>query len=236
MAKITDLADAYITDMSGDYIEDMALTLLVVNDSFASQLSEVPSFWGLLQISPVVPVHTFRVDYPTLTKSGAGHDNTEHISYSGQDYLKCKHLYGNLVGTYTSSVFDIGATEGENRHLIYLVGQDSAEADIVIVGTGTTWDDKFPSPTTWDQGNASTKTWAEIFELDEAPSVEMRLYYGTTSPPTNYVDRIEILSAIIPGSASEVNRYFRVRITITDPNANVYAYVEAFDLKFCTYS
>ena len=108
--------------------------------------------------------------------------------------------------------------------------------DIAITGTGTTWGDKFPTPTTWAQGDVTILNWAQIFELNDAPSVSMRLYYDTTTPPTTYVDRMEILSAIIPGSGSTKNRYFRIRITITDPSINVYAYVEAFDLKFCTYA
>jgi hypothetical protein len=182
------------------------------------------------------PYHTFRTSYPVITSGGGTHNNTEHILYSGQDYLKCRHLAGNLTGVYTSPVFDIGAAEGQNRHLIYLTGQDPAEPDILIVGEGTTWVDKFPTPTTWIGGEATTKSWGEIFDLDAAPSVSIRMYYGTTSPPTSYVDRMEILSAIIPGSVSAVNRYFQIRITITDPNENVFAYIEAFDLKFCTYS
>jgi hypothetical protein len=211
------------------------------------------------------PYHTFRTSYPVITSGGGTHNNTEHILYSGQDYLRCRHLAGNLTGVYTSPVFDIGAAEGQNRHLIYLTGQDPSEPDILIVGEGTTWADKFPTPTTWIGGEATTKSWGEIFDLDAAPSVSIRMYYGiggeattkswgeifdldaapsvsirmyygTTSPPTSYVDRMEILSAIIPGSVSAVNRYFQIRITITDPNENVFAYIEAFDLKFCTYS
>jgi hypothetical protein len=180
--------------------------------------------------------HLWRVFYPELSTGGGIHDNTQHISYSGQDYLRCRHLHGNLTGVYTSPIFDIGAVEGANRHLVYIVGQDDAEADIVITGTGTTWGDKFPTPTTWLDGGATTLNWSQLFNLSGAPSVSMRLYYGTTSPPTSYIDRMEILSAIIPGSGSEVNRYFQVRITITDPNTNVYAYVECFDLKLATYS
>ena len=180
--------------------------------------------------------YAYRTSYPAITSGGGNHNNTEHVLYSGQDYLRCRHLAGNLTGVYTSPVFDIGAAEGQNRHLIYLIGQDSAEPDILITGEGTTWADKFPTPTTWNGGDATTKSWAEIFNLDASPSVSIRMYYGATNPPTNYVDRMEILSAIIPGSAGTVNRYFRIRITITDPNENVFAYVEAFDLKFCTYS
>jgi hypothetical protein len=211
---------------------------LTVQPPIHAQLASRPNVATVGAYNIVVqdPFHTFRTDYPVLSGGGGTHDNTEHITYSGQDYLKCRHLAGNLTGTYTSPVFDIGDAESQNRHLIYLTGQDDAETDIVITGTGTTWADKFPTPTTWAQGSVDTKTWAQIFELNDAPSVSMRMYYGTTDPPTNYVDRMEILSAIIPGSAATKNRYFRIRITITDPNINVYAYVEAFNLKLCTYS
>ena len=162
---------------------------------------------------------------PRLTTGGGLHDNTEHITYNATDYLRCRHQDGRLDGVYTSPIFDIGSAD---RYLVYVVGQDPAEADIVVVGTGTTWDSQVPVPNTWNDINASTNTWTNIFSLDQGPSVTMRIYYGQTSPPTNYVDKMEILSAIVTNA-----RYLQVQITITDPGLEIYAYVEKFYLRFC---
>ena len=175
-------------------------------------------------------VHELKSFMPVLTTGGGKHDYTEWITYSGQDYLKCRHVWENLTGTYTSPVFNI-AGESANRHLVYVVGEDPGETDIVIVGEGTTWADKIPTPATWASVNVETQSWSEIFNLPGAPSVSMRLYYGAADPPTSYVDYMEILSAIIPAG----NQYFQLRITITDPSEQVYAYVEAVTIKFCTY-
>lgn len=155
----------------------------------------------------------------TCDYNGVGtHDNTEHLTYASDDYLKCSHTADVLVGTYTSPIYDRGASD---RYMVY------ALADVVITGAGTTWDDQVPGSTTWDQINASTRRWIDIFELAAAPQVQMALLYGESSPPTNRVERQEILSAVVTG------RYFQLEITITDPSAEVYALVENFTLKFC---
>jgi len=169
--------------------------------------------------------HGHAVFYPELSTGGGLHYNTEHVIYNAQNYLRCRHLHGELSGVYKSPIFDTGV--GADRYLVYIVGQDTAEPDIVVVGTGTTWDSQVPVPATWESMGVSTNTWTNIFELDQGPSVTMRLYYGATSPPTNYVDKMEILSTIVTA------RYFQVQITINDPVGEVYAYVEEFYLRFC---
>ena len=160
-----------------------------------------------------------------LTTGGGGHDNTQHIIYNATNYLRCRHQHGRLDGIYTSPIFDIGSAD---RYLVYIVGQDPGEEDIVVVGAGTTWDDQVPVANTWNDINVSTSSWTNIFALDKGPSVTMRVYYGPTSPPTNYVDRMEILSAIVTNA-----RYLQAEITITDPGLEVFAYVEEFHLRFC---
>lgn len=227
LAQLGSINPVHALNSGISHLNDFTITIL---DSNLNLISEVVSntFSGYVSAGSS---HELRSAGPVLSTGGGTHDNTEWMSYSGQDYLKCRHLYGNLTGTYTSPIFDIGA-ESSNRHLIYIIGEDTGETDIVIVGEGTTWDDKMPSPTTWNGVNISTDSWSEIFDLPGAPSVKMRLYYGSSSPPTNYVDRMEILSAIIPAS----NQYFQVRIQITDPSEQVFAYVEAYTLKFTTYS
>ena len=146
------------------------------------------------------------------------HDNTEYYSYGGDDTAKCSHTGDVLVGTYTSPVFDRGSS---GRYLIYCL------AEILVIGSGTTWADQFPSPTTWADQNVTTLKWREIFELNAAPSVQIALLYGDTSPPTNRVEKLELLSCIATG------RYFQVEITITDPLLTINALVKDFTLKFC---
>ena len=184
-------------------------TLLTVQDA-------VHEHWGFS------PDLTANVD----DDPGGYHNNTSPIIYNiDHEYLRCKHQHGVLTGTYKSRIFD---TEiAADRYLVYIVGQDTAEPDMVVVGAGTTWDSQVPVPATWASIGVATNTWTNIFALDRGPSVTMRLYYGETSPPTSYVDKMEILSAIVTA------RYFQVQITINDPGGEVYAYVEEFYLRFC---
>jgi hypothetical protein len=155
----------------------------------------------------------------TCDYDGIGtHDNTEHMTYDEDDYLKCSHSGAVLTGTYTSPIYDRGSS---GRYLVYLL------AAIVVTGVGTTWNDVIPSPDTWNNINIATRIWTEIFELAAGPSVQITLKYGETSPPTNEVEKQEILSAIVTG------RYFQVQIVITDPSDAINALVEHFTLKFC---
>ena len=152
------------------------------------------------------------------SSGGAGtHDNTEHTTYDSDDYLKCSHTAGVLTGNYTSPIYDLGAS---SRYLVYCL------ADIIVTGAGTTWGDVIPTPNTWESIDITTRTWTEIFELAAGPKVSMKLNYGESSPPTNSVERMEILSAIVTG------RYFQMEITITDPGIEVNALVNDFILKF----
>jgi hypothetical protein len=164
------------------------------------------------------------VFYPYLSKAAVGavtpgiHSNTSWVSYSGNDYLKCLHLHGNLTGVYTSEIFDLTSSD---RYLVYIL------ADIVVIGTGTTWSAQVASPVKWSDVSADTRSWADIFEPLQAPQVTMNLKYGDSSPPANTVRKMEILSTVVTG------RYFQVEITIIDPTPNIYALVENFELKFC---
>jgi len=155
----------------------------------------------------------------TCDYDGVGsHDNTEHTTYNSEDYLRCSHTSGVLVGTYTSPIYDRGSSA---EYLVYLL------ADIVITGTGTDWDSVIPSPNTWESISIDTRSWTEIFELPAGPKVEVKMKYGETSPPTNEVERMEILGTVVTG------RYFQVEIMITDPSEAINALVEHFELKFC---
>jgi len=296
------------------------------------------------------------------------HDNTEHTTYDGDDYLKCSHTAGVLTGTYTSPIYDLGASD---RYLVYCL------AGIVVTGSGTTWDSQIPLTTTgaelvtdgdfddwtgddldswtesncdaaedvagqagscaevttsaangyiaqtitvtaekwyvmrgyykntagdtaqfgvydldnsawlsplefhdladqdtdwtafsylfyaptgctsvsirlagkvngdivffdtitvlqidetastvWSDINISTRTWTEIFELTAGPQVSMTLKYDDSSPPTNEISKMEILSAIV------TCRYAQMEITITDPSTEVNALVNDFVLYY----
>ena len=159
------------------------------------------------------------IDSDVCDYDGIGtHDNTEHVIYDVEDYLKCSHTADVLTGTYTSPVYDLGSSD---RYLCYVL------ADIVVTGAGTTWNAAIPSPDTWTDINISTRTWSEIFELSAGPKVSMVLKYGETNPPTSEVHRQEILSAIATG------RYFQVEIVIVDPSLAVNALVRFFTLKYC---
>ena len=99
--------------------------------------------------------------------------------------------------------------------------------DIVWFDTVSVYEIDEVNSATWNSIGVATNTWTNIFELDHGPSVTMGLYYGATSPPTSYVDKMEILSAIVTA------RYFQVQININDPVGEVYAYVEEFYLRLC---
>lgn len=148
-------------------------------------------------------------------------NNTEHTTYASEDYLMCTHS-GSLSGSYNSETFDIGITAVE--YYIYL------EADIVVTGAGTTWDDITISGTlTWDEIGVQTKTWNEIFTVDEAPKVNITILYKENSGDSwSESNNAEILSSIITA------RYLQVKIEIEDPSYALYAKVEHFTLKLYT--
>ena len=158
----------------------------------------------------------------TCDYNGVGtHNNTEHVIYNVDDYLKCSHNPADptsLTGVYTSPIYDLGAS---GRYMVYIL------AAIVLTGAGTTWGDVIPAPSVWTSIGITTRTWREIFALSAGASVTMKLKYGDASPPTSEVEKMEILSGIVTG------RYFQLEITIVDPSFAVNALIENFTMKFC---
>ncbi len=167
------------------------------------------------------------IDYPTGFSSydvfngtytvGSGtHDGTEEISageYAG--YLTTQS--GTVSGTFTSNTIDIGVLD---TYYIWW------SADIVTLGAGTTWDDQFPAPNLWSQGGVNQQ-WYKIFELDEAPSLNVRLgYKATGGADWQYISHAELIAGVIYA------RYFNVEITINDPSEVVYAVIEPYALNF----
>ncbi|OGB78278.1 MAG: hypothetical protein A2496_24415 [Burkholderiales bacterium RIFOXYC12_FULL_60_6] len=143
--------------------------------------------------------------------------NAEMVSYSGQNHLQCSHTSELLTGSYKSAVIDQGTS---GRYLAYIL------AEAVVVGQGQTWAEVVPGSTTWAQLDVSHR-WREIFQPLSAPTIRMRLWYGESNPPTNVVDRLEILSAIVEG------RYYQVEIEITDPALTITGLAGPYTLKLC---
>jgi hypothetical protein len=135
--------------------------------------------------------------------------------------------------TFTAFSYLFKAPTGCSSITIYLGGQGSG--DVVYVDTISCKSidqpgegDPLTASATWDSIDVDTRTWNEIFDTQSAPVVNVRLYYGNADPPTSYVDRMEILSAIVTA------RYYKVVITITDPTNEIYAYYQNYTLKFCS--
>lgn len=82
--------------------------------------------------------------------------------------------------------------------------------------------------TSWEDINIGSRNWAQIFELTEGPSVTMTLHYGTGATPTDTVEKLEILSAIVTAKS------YQLEINITDPSSSITALIENFELNFCT--
>jgi len=98
------------------------------------------------------------------------------------------------------------------------------EADVTVLGGGTSWGAQFPDPASWYSGSV-TRTWGQIFALTEAGSVKIEVLYsnGLDGSELSYpstISKLEILGTMFSA------RYFQVRITITDPNDSVSMLVE----------
>lgn len=124
-----------------------------------------------------------------------------------------------LSGRYITPIYD--ATTVAER-LFY------ALADIVVTGSGTTWNSKFGAGLTWNQLLLGELNWRQIFELSEAPKIEMALIYGETTPPTSRAEKMEILSTVVTA------RYYQLEINITDPIAGMNALVEEVSINMAT--
>ena len=171
---------------------------------------------------------SFSDDYLDST-SGQVFVNTEHIDYSLNDYLKCSHdeaytdstaVTSFLNGYYISEVFDTGVAA--DSYYTYV------DTEFVTVGAGSTWNDAFLDATTstWADINADTRTWRDIFEVEEAPQVTLRIWYkAQIGDSWSYIDSAQILASVVSA------RYFRVEVNITDPATNVNAYVKEYTLK-----
>lgn len=122
-----------------------------------------------------------------------------------------------LSATYKTPIYDRSSSD---RYLIYV------ESDITVLGGGTDWQDVFTAGESWEDHFAAGTKWADMFSSMAAPKVSISLLYGDASPPTNEVEKLEIMSCIVTG------RYFQVKITIDDPAPDTYALVGKPTIKF----
>lgn len=160
---------------------------------------------------------TFYVD-GVIILEGDFSNNMAPIIYNGESYIKCRHVGSSYSGTYIGVVYDLTTSD---RRMLYLLN------DITIIGEGNYWRDRAPSPVKWSDLDVANKRWSDIWNIEEAPQVEEYMYYHPTSnPPTTVQEKLEIITAVCEG------RYYQPRIKITDPGAQVFAYVEAYTLKF----
>lgn len=148
--------------------------------------------------------------------------NTAHYTYNSADWLKCSHseAYSNpLSGCYISEQFDTGVTAG--TYFIYL------DTETTTIGAGTTWSDVLSGGNaTWDQIQVNIRKWKEIFEIEEAPQLYIRLWFkAEAAHDWSYVESAQVLAGVVFG------RYFKVQITIIDPTFATNLIVKEYTLR-----
>ena len=143
-------------------------------------------------------------------------ENTDIIEYNEEDYIGIDTTSTDTTGVFISEIYDTGVTADE-----YYVYVDN---ELTVTGAGTAWEDQFPS--TWLNGGATTRRWIQIFELDDAPAVSMKIWYRATSGNEwKYIEKAELVSGVVTA------RYFRVEIEITNPNVETRALISSYELK-----
>jgi hypothetical protein len=148
-------------------------------------------------------------------------DNSQYITHL--------RAWGHRLSSqtsYTAHSFLFKAPTGCSTARLYFGSPNNG--DVVYVDTVSCKEIDEANSTTWDLINIDTETWNTIFDTQAAPQVKIRLYYGGSDPPTSYIDQMEILSTIVTA------RYYQVRIEITDPTPEIYAYFQNYSLKFCS--
>lgn len=140
--------------------------------------------------------------------------NMEVVTHSGLPHLRCSHADGNLAGVWTGPIINLGSVA---QRICY------AMTGWLLLGVATTWEGVFTGA--W-QDIGPNRPWQQVFETGAVPGVRMRVEYGDTAALGKVMERMEILSAVLPG------QYFRLVIEITDPQPNMHTYIEPATLKF----
>ena len=202
--------------------------------TFTCNTKSTNGLYGTHPVSATVTVQKPKgwSDYTTFTDdyisspTGRIFVNTEHYTYNSDDWLKCSHDSTNysdstavtsfLQGKYWSREFDTGVA-AQNYYVYF-------EADVTTIGAGTTWDDVLNGGT-WDDIQTSSRTWNEIFELEEAPKINVKIYWKEESTHDwSVIEHAEVLAGVVKA------RYFKVYIEIEDPSDAVNLLVENFTL------
>jgi len=149
------------------------------------------------------------------------HDGTPYATIYNTTYWSRITQFSRLFGTFYSPIFDTGVV-ADNYYMYF-------EADVVVTGVGTTWDDAIPDPNIWSSIAITTTNWNEIFTTDGAPKVKTTIFYKVSIGDSwSEMPNAEILSGIVNA------RYFQVKIEIEDPALEISALVENFSLKVYT--
>lgn len=156
-------------------------------------------------------------DYSTGTFSNA--EATTHTFASvSHDALKCSHTSDVLTGTWQSTTYDLGAVEKVKVWGDFVMDLDSADKH---------WENNFPAATAWEDLGIDGKSWMEIFSLQESGKVRAKLLVKDTDSDWGSATEYEFFEM----QCVEIeNRYVRVEIEITDPNAGSNIYVKELNM------
>lgn len=187
---------------------------------------------GLYSASPTsasitIPYPTSYTYYTTNTydydEATSIHSNTEQSSHdfgSGSvDALRGSHT-GSLSGTWTSPTEDNGSIKRTLLYCEFL--SDFSEGNKYwnsLIGSTEAISDVVPTGITWNQ------IWTEYY----APYFNVTLQYGDAAVDENEFEDFAT-------SSIEIDcRYFRVVISLTDPENSANMYISPFDLTYATY-
>lgn len=158
---------------------------------------------------------TFTDDF---TDGSATFLNTEHYSYNSADWLKCSHSI-TLSGGYTSIEFDTATAAA--TYYVYV------DTETTTLGVGTTWNSVLSNETlTWNDIDAENRSWKDIFEVEEAPKLYIRVFYKEEAAHDwSYIESAQVLAGVVKA------RYFKVEIKIEDPSAATNLLVKEYTLR-----
>jgi hypothetical protein len=126
-----------------------------------------------------------------------------------------------FVGRWTSRVIDVGAEDDYLSYSLY---------DVIQVGGGNLWEDFSPLTNTWDDIGTTSLTWGELLQLDAAGQVKQKFFWGDDLGNINKVaEKQEILTILADGC-----EFFKIQLTIIDPNADIFMHVTEIEQKFLT--
>jgi len=140
--------------------------------------------------------------------------NTQHVTYDGEDSLKCSHTAGVLTGTWTSPTADLNAVTKVRLWGDFRIG---------FVSSATTWAGVYAANTWATIG--LTQSWAEIFSPTTASQLLATLRYRDDGgDPWQEITFFELLCAEVEA------RYISVVVTIIDPSLDANLYLKELNM------